>query len=607
MGEDKISEKLNSLHSTMKKLSERFPRSEASYKKRLGEYEAVVEALQRQLKSLEEELREVHLHMEYSPREFENFRYKLRQTLEQLDQVHQQNEKLVAALHHAKGQVQSLKEEVEKLTAPPSSYGSFIAVNEDETVNIYTSGRKMKVNVHPSIDIHSLKKGQELVLNDALNVVEAKQFEIQGEVVKLKDLLGNNRAVISLRADEERVCELAEPLRGEKLRVGDNLLFDPRSGMILEKLPKLEMEDLFLEEVPDVSYSDVGGLDQQIEMLKDAIELPYIYSEHFKEHKLLPPKGVLLYGPPGCGKTLLAKAVASSLAKNMSTKTGQEIKSYFINIKGPELLNKYVGETERKIREVFQKAKDQAAEGTPVIIFVDEMDSMLRTRGSGISSDMESTIVPQFLAELDGVEKLKNVIVIGASNRQDLIDPAVLRPGRLDIKIKIDRPNKDAARDIFSKYLTANLPLAEEELAHTGGDLPALVSRLINLAVEDMYAKRDENKFLEVVYANGAKEVLYFRDFVSGAMIESICARMKKHAIKRRIASGERGIKTADLLQAIRDEFQESEDLPNTTNPDDWYKLSGRKGEKIIRITPLARREKEPETKVETVTPGHFL
>jgi proteasome-associated ATPase len=596
MAEGKDAERLNPFSHTVKKLTERFPKSESSYRKRVTEYETVIDALQNQVKGLEQELRDMHLHMEYSPREFENLRYKFRQTLEQLEQAQRQNEKLVAALNHAKGQIQTLREEVEKLTAPPSSFGVFIGSNEDGTINIYYSGRKLKVNVHPSIEVVKLKRGQELVLNDVYNVIDAKEFDVQGEVVQLKDLLDDNRALVTLRADEERVAEVAEPLNNKKLRIGDRLLFDHRSGFILEKLPKVEVEELTLEEVPDVTYADIGGLDTQIETLKDAIELPYIYSEYFKEHRLLPPKGVLLYGPPGCGKTLLAKAIANSLAKSMSTKTGHEIRGYFLNIKGPEMLNKYVGETERKIRELFQKANEQAAEGSPVVIFVDEMDSLLRTRGSGISSDVESTIVPQFLAELDGVEKLKNVIVIGASNRQDLIDPAVLRPGRLDVKIKVDRPNREAAKDIFSKYLTEDLPFPE-----------ALAERLINLAADEMYAKKNENKFLEVTYANATKETLYFRDFVSGAMIESITARAKKYAIKRRIATGERGIKAQDLIQAVQEEFHENEDLPNTTNPDDWYKLSGRRGEKIVRVTPLASRSKETEPPVQTVTPGHYL
>lgn len=605
MGE---SDKLNSLQNTMRKLSEKIPRTEASYKKKIGEYETVIEALQKQIKTLEEEVRDVHLRTEYTPREFESLRYKLRQTMEQLEQANQQNEKLVAALQHAKSQIQALKEEVERLTAPPCTFGTFIGPNEDGTLDIYASGRKMKVNAHPKVATTKLRRGQEMVLNDAMNVIEVRNYEVQGEVVKLKEMLDSKRAVVTMRADEERVCELGEPLFGVKLRAGDLLLYEPRSGFLLEQLPKLEMGELILEEVPEVSYSDIGGLDEQIEMLRDAIELPYIYSDYFKEHKLLPPKGVLLYGPPGCGKTLLAKAIANSLAMKLSAKTGQEVKSYFLNIKGPELLNKYVGETERKIREVFQKARDQAAEGCPVVIFIDEMDSILRTRGSGISSDVESTIVPQFLAELDGVEKLKNVIVIGASNRQDLIDPAVLRPGRLDVKIRIDRPNKEASKDIFTKYLTAGLPFAEEELSRSSGDTELAAQRLINLAVEEMFSKRDENRFLEVVYANGAKEVLYFRDFISGAMIENITSRAKKYAIKRRIATAERGIKAQDVVQAVRDEFHESEDLPNTTNPDDWYKLSGRKGEKIVRVNPLARRQKEEEAaKVETITPGHFL
>lgn len=604
---EKATGKLNSLRRTMKRLSGQLPKTEASYQRKILQYEEEIEALQAQVKGLEDEIYHLRRRLDQTPKEFEFLRSKLNQSKEQLEQAYHQNERLVRALHQAREQIQALREEVEKLSAPPSSYGLFSSLNEDGTANIYIGGRKMKVNLHPSIDAKALQKGQELVLNEALNVVEVAGFEVQGEVVRLKELLGDDRAIISLRADEERVAELGYPLRGEKLSIGDHLLFDPRSGYLLEKLPKAEVEDLILEEVPNITYDDVGGLGPQIEMIKDAIELPYLYSDYFREHKLQPPKGVLLYGPPGCGKTLIAKAVANSLAKQLSERTGQEAKSYFLNVKGPELLNKYVGETERRIREIFQRAREKASEGCPVVIFFDEMDSLFRTRGSGISSDVESTIVPQFLAELDGVEGLSNVIVIGASNRQDLIDPAVLRPGRFDVKIKIDRPNREAAKDIFTKYLTPDLPFAEAELRKVRGDREALVRQLIELAVEEMYRTSDDHRFLEVTYQSGEKETLYFKDFVSGAMIASICARAKKAAVKRMIQTGEKGITAQDLFQAVKEEFKESEDLPNTTNPDDWSKIAGRRNERIVHVrTVLDRGEKKPK-KVETISTGQYL
>lgn len=581
--------RFDSLRKTVKKFTHKLSENEAHVNKHSQEYEREIEKLTVQIRSMEEELRQLH------------------RSRFQLDQAYKQNEKLTAALQEAKTQVQALRAEVDKLTAPPSSYGIFSDINSDGTANIFVSGRKMKVNLVPGIDPKELKKGQELVLNEALNVIEVREFEIQGEIVRLKDLMEDRkRAMISLRADEERVAELADPLLHEKLSVGDHLLFDPRSGYILEKLPKSEIEEVVLEEVPDITYENIGGLDNQIETIKDSIELPFIYPELFSEHKLLPPKGVLLYGPPGCGKTLIAKAVANSIAKRMAHRTGKEIRSFFLHVKGPELLNKYVGESERQIREVFKKAKERAEEGMPVIVFFDEMDSLFRMRGSGVSSDMESTIVPQFLSEVDGVERLKNVIVIGASNRQDLIDPAILRPGRLDIKIRIDRPNEKAAREIFLKYMTTDLPYHPDDLARDNGDLGLLVARLAQLAVDNMYSTSEENKFLEVTYANGETEVFYNKDFVSGALIEGVVARAKRHAIKRAINTGEKGIKGEDLLKAILDEFKENEDLPNTTNPDDWAKIAGRKREKIIHVRTVGGRAADSR-RVETISTGHYL
>ena len=411
-------------------------------------------------------------------------------------------------------------------------------------------------------------------------------------------------------ADEERVVRLAEPLLGLKIRPGDSLLLDSRSGYVYERVPKSEVEDLVLEEVPDIDYESIGGLKSQIESIRDAVEMPYLHPELFIEHELKPPKGVLLYGPPGCGKTLIAKAVAASLAKKVSERTGEEGRSYFLNIKGPELLNKYVGETERHIRLVFQRAREKASEGTPVIVFFDEMDSLFRTRGSGVSSDVENTIVPQLLSEIDGVEGLENVLVIGASNREDMIDPAILRPGRLDVKIKIERPDAESARDIFSKYLTPNLPLHADDLAEWSGDRVACTNGMIQRTVERMYTESEDNQFLEVTYANGDKEVLYFKDFNSGAMIQNIVDRAKKMAIKDLLDLNQKGLRVQHLLQACLDEFKENEDLPNTTNPDDWARISGKKGERIVFIRTLisGKSGNEPGRSIDTVAnTGQYL
>ena len=519
------------------------------------------------------------------------------------------NEKLEYALREARDHVASLREEVEKLTQPPSAYGIVLGTNDDGTVDVLTNSRKMRVSLHPEIDLHSLERGSEVVLNESLNVVMARGAEATGEVVSLKEVLEDGvRAIVTGRGDDDRVCELADALRGVHLRSGDLLRLDARSGLLLERLAQPEVEHLLLEEVPDISYDDIGGLDRQIEAIADAVELPFLHGDLFAEHQLPAPKGILLYGPPGCGKTLIAKAVANSLAKKVAARTGADKgRSYFINIKGPELLNKYVGETERQIRMVFQRAREKSEEGWPVIVFFDEMDSMFRTRGTGISSDMESTIVPQLLAEIDGVEGLRNVIVIGATNREDLIDPAILRPGRLDVKIRIERPDAEAAKQIFARYLTSDVPIATSEVAKSG-DLKQAIIAMIDATVDQMYSTTEDNRFLEVTYQNGEREILFFRDFASGAMIENIVRRAKKLAIKRVLAGGERGVALDDLVSSIRQESREHEDLPNTTNPDDWAKVSGRKGERIVFIRTLTHDDGAGGGKaIERTATGQYL
>jgi proteasome-associated ATPase len=508
-----------------------------------------------------------------------------------------QNEKLSYTLREAREHIASLRDEVDKLTRAPGSYATVVGINDDHTVDVLTNGRKIRVTAHTDVDVEHLQLGAEVMLNDALNIVLQRGIDIGGEVVSLKEVLEDGiRAIVVVRGDDERVCELATGIRGMHLRSGDLLRLDSRSNLLLEKLDQPEVEHLLLQEIPNVSYTDIGGLDSQIEQIADAVELPFLHADLFAEHQLPAPKGILLYGPPGCGKTLIAKAVANSLARKVAARTGDDKgRSYFINIKGPELLNKYVGETERQIRLIFERAREKSDEGWPVIIFFDEMDSMFRTRGTGISSDMESTIVPQLLAEIDGVEGLRNVIVIGATNREDLIDPAILRPGRLDVKIKIERPDANAARQIFARYLTNDLPISQDEIARLGdGDTQKAVQSMVDQTVSEMYATTDNNRFLEVTYQNGEKEILYFKDFSSGAMIENVVRRAKKLAIKRLIDTGSKGICLDDLLESIHQEFKEHEDLPNTTNPDDWAKISGKKGERIVFIRTLVHDE-DPE------------
>src|SRR6266404_3924691 len=531
----------------------------------------------------------------------------VRDVRRQLVQAFSQNEKLVTALSEAREQMGLLKEEVERLSAPPSTYGVYLSANDDGTVNVLFQGRKARVNLHPSIKSGDVRPGQELVLNDSLNVVRTAGYEVQGDVVILKEQLDPERALVTLRADEEKVGIIADPLRTTSLKPGDHLLMDAKSGYLLEKLPKSEVEDLSLEQVPDIGYEQIGGLGSQIEAIKDAVELPYLYADYYKEHRLAPPKGVLLYGPPGCGKTMIAKAVANNLAARISETRGEKVNGYFLNIKGPELLNKYVGETERKIREIFVKAREKAAEDVPVVVFFDEMDALFRTRGTGISSDVETTIVPQLLTEIDGVEGLANVIVIGASNRPDLIDPAILRPGRLDVKIKIARPDRAAAGEIFRKYLTDDLPIAAEETRRHGGVQPA-IDAMIAGAVDAMYSCGETTRFLEVTYWNGDKEVLHVKDFVSGAMIESVVRRAKMLALKRRLAGAAKGIAADDLLRAVREELQENEDLPNTANPDDWAKIAGKKGERIVSVKVLTSESKQKQSVIErVVATGQYL
>ncbi|HLV89903.1 MAG TPA: proteasome ATPase [Acidimicrobiia bacterium] len=556
--------------------------------------------------ALEEEVAYLRRRLRESPHGDSDIERELQRTRERLDRAVAQNDKIAQLLEEAREQLGVLREEVEKLTQPPNNFGTVLQVNSDGTVDVLTGNRKLRVNAQPNVEVKLLQVGQEVLLNEAFNIIDVRQFEPSGEVLRVRDVMIDGRVVLIGHGDEERVTSRAETMLDVRLRPGDYVRIDSKTGLVLEKMERPEMEELVLEEVPDITYEEVGGLAAQIEQIRDTVELPYLHRDLFKEYHLEPPKGILLYGPPGCGKTLIAKAVANSLAQKVAEMTGNpDVRSYFLNIKGPELLNKWVGETERQIRLIFQRAKEKSDEGVPVIVFFDEMDSLFRTRGTGISSDVESTIVPQLLSELDGVESLKNVVVIGASNREDLIDPAILRPGRLDVKIKINRPDPVAAREIFRIYLTDETPIDPEELARFGS-VAECIERMIESTVDRMYSEDDENRFLEVTYANGDREILYFKDFASGAMIENIVRRAKKDAIKRQIAGGTGGVRASDLHAAIKQEFREHEDLPNTTNPDDWAKISGKKGERIVYVRTLVGGAEESRL-IEKVSGGQYL
>ncbi len=558
-------------------------------------------------------------------RQINILRDKLRHIDRQLAAATQNNTKLVGMLETAKAEILRLKNALDQEGQPPYSFGTILQLNPkrqvapgsstqavtEESVDIFNAGRKMRVGISPLVNINQLAVGQEVLLNEALLVVAGLGFERAGDLVTLKEMLGHDRALVVGRADEERVIRLSGPLMAQKLRVGDALSIDSRTGYALEKVPRAEVENLVLEEVPDITYHDIGGLGPQIEQIRDAVELPFLHPDLYREHGLKAPKGILLYGPPGCGKTLIAKAVANSLAARAAERTGNvDLKSYFLNIKGPELLDKYVGETERHIRLIFSRAREKASDGSPVVVFFDEMDSLFRTRGTGISSDVETTIVPQLLSEIDGVERLDNVIVIGASNREDMIDPAILRPGRLDVKVKIHRPDAEAAADIFYKYITTDLPFHASDLAEHNGDVQATVDAMIQRTVEAMYSTDKSNEFLEVTYANGDTEMLYFKDFNSGAVVQNVVDRAKKYAIKDLLTTAQKGIRIDHLLRAVIDEFREHEDMPNTTNPDDWARISGKKGERItyIRTIVQGKAGQEPGKSIETMpNTGQYL
>ena len=516
-----------------------------------------------------------------------------------IDALGARNVRLAELLKDSRDQLEALKGEVERLGTPPSTYGVVLTRPAGpDTVEVMAAGRRMRLAIAPGVDAADLTPGVTVRLNEAMTVLEvSSELPVTGVTAVLRDVLADGvRARVVMGNDEEHIVVLAAALRGARtaehpapVRPGDAVLVDPKAGVAYEVVPKAEVDELLLEEIPTVEYSDIGGLGPQIEQIRDAIELPFVHHDLYREFHLAPPKGVLLYGPPGCGKTLIAKAVAHSLARAAAVARGDDVSdgrypnSYFLSIKGPELLNKYVGETERHIRSIFERAREKATEGNPVIVFFDEMDSIFRTRGSGVSSDMETTIVPQLLAEIDGVEDLRNVIVIGASNREDMIDPAILRPGRLDLKIRIDRPDRDAAADILAKYITPDLRFDPVEVGDADPDTH--VRELIERIVDRLYTRDASTTYVHLVYASGRRSSLYLADLTSGAMLRNIVDRAKKLAIKDIVHGTGRGLTTDDFLDAVDAEFAENTDLPNTSNPQEWARLTGVRGERVIEVS----------------------
>jgi len=524
------------------------------------------------------------------------------------------NERLVTALGTARERIAELGQQLDAVTHPPVTLGLLtglprtrgaagdtgdaVDAAQPREVAVSLSGRQMLLHVHPGVDDTELQVGRRVAVNDQMLVVATLPEPGTGEAVTLEERLDDARVLVTTGAGGTRILTLSSALgriagTGEGLKPGDTLAADLRADVATALIERTSVEQLVVAETPDVSWADIGGLGPQIEQIRDALELPFTHPELFHAYGLRAPKGLLLYGPPGCGKTLIAKAVATSLADSPSASGIKGRPPAFLNIKGPELLSKFVGETERQIRAIFDQARKAAAEDRPVVIFFDEMEALFRTRGTGVSSDVETMIVPQVLAEIDGVESLRNVVIIGASNREDMIDPAILRPGRLDVKIRVNRPDAAAAEEILARHLTADLPLDPTELTAHGGDREATAASLRRIVIEALYARNDATAVLEITEAHAVSgtstRVLHLADLTSGAMLAAIVSRAKTASIKDELAGGAGGLNAARLRSAVKTEARQNEEITGATTPEGWARLIGTRTSQIRNVRRLGK------------------
>ena len=506
-----------------------------------------------------------------------------------LSQLRRQLQEDQITFQEARKTIVELEGALEKVTAPANRIATYLGAPNEGIAYISIGGSDYYTNVDPRVDIGSLKVGTRVLVNEAYAVVGDLGYSPSGPVSKVIDILSDGR----LRVGQEHglqavVLERSSTLREVPLKVGEDIRIDPSYKVALERLTTPETKDYYLEDVPELPWNKIGGQQEAIQAIKDTIEMPALHPELFKRYQYSTPKGFLLYGPPGCGKTLIGKATAYNLVRQLNEESGEGLKECFMHVKGPEILNMWLGESERIVREIFARAREKRKEGFLPVVFIDEAESVLGTRRAIRSHNIANTVVPMFCSEMDGIESLQDVILILASNRPDLIDPAILRPGRIDRKIKVKRPDKAAALDIFGIYMTTELPVHPEALDAHQGDAAAAVRAMLERANEELFAHREDTAFLEVTLRSGRRDILHRGDLASGAIIASIVQRAKESAIKRAIATGvEGGISAEDLTEAVVTEYGENEIFPPTDNAEDWLKLLDYDPENVAKVLPI--------------------